>query len=103
MQGLELFQLQVTCAFITMQFLVLFFVISVCCLTFVLSEEWDIESFQKNVLDDEKVWLVEFYSTRCGGCVEFSDTWTKIEASMQSIATTKVNIDFAGSMELAQV
>lgn len=71
-------------------------------LVFVLADEWDPALFKKNVTDDNRIWLVEFYSTRCGGCKEFSPTWDKIAASMKSLRTTKVNIEEAGGMAIAK-
>ena len=74
----------------------------ICSLNLIISTQWDPSTFGTEVIDDEKVWLVEFYSTMCGGCIEFNPVWEKIEASMKSVATTKVNIDDAGGMALAQ-
>lgn len=38
----------------------------------------------------------------CGSCQEFAPTWEKVEKSMRSIATAKVNIDEKGGMAVAQ-
>lgn len=91
-----------TLRILKMQNLILLLVILQCSLALILAEEWDPESFKKKVIDDDKVWLVEFYSPRCGGCQEFSPTWEKVVESMKSILTTKVNIEEAGGMALAQ-
>ena len=71
-------------------------------LVFVLADEWDPALFKKNVTDDNRIWLVEFYSTRCGGCKEFSPTWDKVVASMKSLLATKVNIEETGGMAIAK-
>lgn len=72
------------------------------CVVRVASDDFDMTSFKTNVIDDERVWLVEFYSTMCGSCKEFSGVWSKIEASMKSIETTKINIDHPDGMEVAK-
>ena len=71
-------------------------------LVLVLADEWDPALFKKNVTDDNRIWLVEFYSTRCGGCKEFSPTWDKVVASMKSLLATKVNIEETGGMAIAK-
>ena len=73
-----------------------------CSLVLALADEWDPASFKKNVTDDNRIWLVEFYSTRCGGCKEFSPTWDKVVASMKSLLATKVNIEETGGMAIAK-
>ena len=72
------------------------------CVLRAASNDFDMTSFKSNVIDDERVWLVEFYSTMCGSCKEFSGVWSKIEASMKSIETTKINIDHPEGMEVAK-
>jgi thioredoxin-like negative regulator of GroEL len=66
------------------------------------AEDMDLATFKSTILTDEKVWLVEFYSGMCGSCKEFSATWSKVEKSMKSIATAKINIDNKGGMEIAK-
>ena len=56
----------------------------------------------KEVMEDERVFMVEFYSGMCGSCREFSPTWTKLENVAKNIATTKVNIDEPDGMEFAK-
>ena len=72
------------------------------CVLRAASNDFDMTSFKSNVIDDERVWLVEFYSTMCGSCKEFSGVWSKIEASMKSIETTQINIDHPEGMEVAK-
>eukprot|EP00596_Hydrurales_sp_CCMP1899_P011308 CAMPEP_0119043740 /NCGR_PEP_ID=MMETSP1177-20130426/25389_1 /TAXON_ID=2985 /ORGANISM="Ochromonas sp, Strain CCMP1899" /LENGTH=142 /DNA_ID=CAMNT_0007012511 /DNA_START=1 /DNA_END=429 /DNA_ORIENTATION=+ len=75
----------------------------VSCFTFVASEkDWNLKSFQENVLSDDRVWIVEFYSSMCGSCKEFSSIWEKVDSSLKSIATAKINIDDTGGMEVAK-
>ena len=60
------------------------------------------DKFNDNVVLSERVWLVEFYSDRCGSCKEFVPEWTRLEKQLVSIATGKINIDEAEGMKLAQ-
>lgn len=62
----------------------------------------DPDSFQNTVIEDGRVWVVEFYSGMCGSCQEFAPTWTRIEDSLKSIATGKINIDKKPGMQLAE-
>lgn len=41
-------------------------------------KDWDLKSFQEVVMSDERVWIVEFYSSMCGSCKEFSVIWEKV-------------------------
>ena len=70
----------------------------------VLAEErdWTLDDFQKSVVQDDRVWLVEFYSSMCGSCKEFSPTWDRIESTLSDVMKTKVNIDRKGGMEIAK-
>lgn len=79
-----------------------FFLLIALCAARATSDDFDMTSFKSKVIDDERVWLVEFYSTMCGSCKEFSGVWSKIEASMKSIETTKINIDHVDGMEVAK-
>lgn len=62
----------------------------------------DPASFEQEVLRDDRVWLIEFYSPMCGSCTEFTPTWTRLQNQMISIATGKINIDEEKGMALAQ-
>lgn len=65
-------------------------------------------TFKTTVLDDDRVWMVEFYSAMCGGCKEFASTWERLEkayltgTSTGAIASGKINIDDKQGMKLAQ-
>lgn len=45
----------------------------------VLALDLNLESFQQ-LLSDERVAVIEFYSPMCGSCKEFAISWTKIES-----------------------
>jgi thiol-disulfide isomerase/thioredoxin len=66
----------------------------------------DASRFKKSVLEDDKVWLVEFYSSMCGGCQEFASTWDKIEnefsKSVGKIVTGKISIDNKAGLKVAE-
>ena len=62
----------------------------------------DPDNFQSTVLDDSRVWVVEFYSGMCGSCQEFAPTWERLEKSLKSVATGKVNIDTKPGMKIAE-
>lgn len=70
---------------------------------FGITHEFEINpiSFASTVVDDERVWLVEFYSAMCGGCQEFEPTWIRLETYLTSIATGRINIDDKLGMKLA--
>ena len=82
--------------------LLLFFVAFSASLTSADQREWTLEEFKKNVIEDDRVWLVEFYSGMCGSCKEFAPTWDRIEMSLNDVLKTKVNIDQKGGMEVAK-
>lgn len=65
-------------------------------------KEWTLEEFKKNVIQDDRAWIVEFYSAMCGSCKEFAPTWDRIEMNLNDVLKTKVNIDQKGGMEVAQ-
>lgn len=75
---------------------------------FAAGSDLDASTFKTTVLDDERVWLVEFYSAMCGGCKEFASTWDRIEKAYQkgstsgAIASGKINIDDKAGMKIAQ-
>ena len=56
----------------------------------------------EEVLADERVFMVEFYSGMCGSCQEFAPTWAKLEKAAKNVATAKVNIDEEEGMKFAQ-
>lgn len=71
-------------------------------LAVVSAVEFNVESFKTDVINDDRVWLVEFYSTMCGSCQEFSSIWKKLDLSMRSISTAQINIDEPHGMAIAK-
>ena len=74
----------------------------------ILSKDLDPNTFTSTVLNDNKVWMVEFYSSMCGGCQEFASTWDRITQTFNeksydgSILSGKINIDKKDGMKLAE-
>ncbi|RYG65603.1 hypothetical protein EON64_11585 [archaeon] len=62
----------------------------------------DPKKFQEEVVSDERVWLVEFYSPMCGSCQEFAPTWHKIAQKTKTMVKGQVNIDTKEGMDLAE-
>jgi thioredoxin-like negative regulator of GroEL len=60
------------------------------------------ENFNEQVVGDERVWMIEFYSPMCGSCQEFSPTWKKLAQLAKSLAKAEVNIDTKQGMALAE-
>ena len=52
-----------------------------------VASDLDPTTFKASVIDDTRVWLVEFYSPMCGSCTEFAPTWAKVESAMKSVST----------------
>lgn len=67
-----------------------------------LSLELNPSGFDKEVLNDSNIWLVEFYSEMCGSCKEFSPTWDAITSKVKSLSCGKINIDDKFGTALAQ-
>lgn len=70
-------------------------------------KDLDPTKFASTVLDDDRVWLVEFYSSMCGGCQEFASTWNRIEKLYSkkndgAIVTGKINIDKKEGLKIAE-
>jgi hypothetical protein len=57
-------------------FVVIFTIISI---RVAAIEDLDPAFFKTLVLNDEKVWLVDFYSKLCHACAAFAPTWAKLE------------------------
>ena len=58
--------------------------------------------FQTEVVEDSRVWIVEFFSPMCGSCQEFASIWEKVEANMKTIRVGKINIDDPNGAALAK-
>ena len=62
-----------------------------------LSSQWSM------MQEDERAWLVEFYSPMCGSCKEFEPVFKRVSASLgQNIAVGTVNIDTKEGMNIAK-
>lgn len=60
------------------------------------------DTFVETVVDSDKVWVVEFYSSMCGSCQEFAPIWKKVKGAFTNVEYGEVNIDQKPGMELAQ-
>eukprot|EP00602_Paraphysomonas_sp_CaronLab_P001234 CAMPEP_0185022588 /NCGR_PEP_ID=MMETSP1103-20130426/5287_1 /TAXON_ID=36769 /ORGANISM="Paraphysomonas bandaiensis, Strain Caron Lab Isolate" /LENGTH=116 /DNA_ID=CAMNT_0027554715 /DNA_START=128 /DNA_END=478 /DNA_ORIENTATION=- len=58
--------------------------------------------FKEQVLEDDSVWVVEFYSSMCGSCKEFSPVWDSLNSKIKSLKTGKINIDDKDGLAVAQ-
>ena len=62
----------------------------------------DPENFA-DVVADNRVWLLEFYSPMCGSCKEFAPVWKTVEDYLDSkVMTSKINIDSKAGMKIAE-
>lgn len=53
-------------------------------------------------MKDDAVWAVEFYSSMCGSCQEFSPIWDSVTSKLKSVKSGKINIDTKQGMALAE-
>ena len=65
-------------------------------------KDLDDTNFDKEVLRDDQVWLVEIGSKMCGSCKQFEPTWQEVKERMKRINTGQVNIDEPNGMKIAQ-
>ena len=65
-------------------------------------KDLDATNFEKEVLRDDQVWLVEIGSKMCGSCQQFEPTWQEVKKRMKRINTGQVNIDEPNGMKAAQ-
>ncbi len=84
----------------------LFWCTIVCCLL-VLSQqstgvELSADNYEEQVLASPEVWVVEYYSSRCGSCVQFEKTWDEVTSTLKKVKVGRVNIENKGGMELAE-
>ena len=56
----------------------------------------------EEIIADDRVRVVEFYSAMCGSCTEFAPKWAQLERKLGSVVTSKINIDEKDGMDLAQ-
>lgn len=62
----------------------------------------DPSQFDQLVLNDSRVWVVEFYSPMCGSCSEFAPTWEALESKFKSVQSGKINIDKKEGLAIAK-
>ncbi|KAL3870288.1 hypothetical protein ACJMK2_038364 [Sinanodonta woodiana] len=43
----------------------------------------DVNNFEKLVLNSESAWIVEFYNSWCGHCINFAPTWKKLATDVK--------------------
>lgn len=87
---------------ISMHFTILGIVVLVNTLVLISASEISLQGFNEKVLKDERVWLVEFYSSMCGSCQEFTPIWEQVANHFTTVATAKINIDDKEGMAIAQ-
>mmetsp|Transcript_6303 Transcript_6303/g.12806 ORF Transcript_6303/g.12806 Transcript_6303/m.12806 type:complete len:153 (+) Transcript_6303:141-599(+) len=63
----------------------------------------DAGNFKSQVADSDSVWILEFYSPRCGTCAEMMPIYESVSQKLKSLANFGgVNIDEKDGMKLAQ-
>ena len=59
--------------------------------------------FQRKVLDNDYVWIVEYMGSRCGTCREMAPVWQAFFVKhMREVKVGQVSIDHEDGMELAE-
>ena len=53
----------------------------------------DVNNFEELVRNTNDIWLLEFYSERCGTCQEFEPTWKKVVPKINGVKIGRINID----------
>eukprot|EP00298_Acanthocystis_sp_HF-20_P005292 c15512_g1_i1.p1 GENE.c15512_g1_i1~~c15512_g1_i1.p1 ORF type:complete len:143 (+),score=38.92 c15512_g1_i1:22-450(+) len=60
------------------------------------------KNFEELVVQDSRVWMIEFYSSMCGSCKEFAGTWKKLSTQYEkSVMIGHVDIDKKDGKKLA--
>eukprot|EP00638_Chattonella_subsalsa_P001426 CAMPEP_0117734320 /NCGR_PEP_ID=MMETSP0947-20121206/595_1 /TAXON_ID=44440 /ORGANISM="Chattonella subsalsa, Strain CCMP2191" /LENGTH=120 /DNA_ID=CAMNT_0005549059 /DNA_START=201 /DNA_END=563 /DNA_ORIENTATION=- len=59
-------------------------------------DEWN------ELREDDKVWMVEFYSTMCGACQEFEPELEKIVKALPEVSFARVSIDNSDGAQIAE-
>ncbi len=62
----------------------------------------DVNNFEELVRNTNDIWLLEFYSERCGTCQEFEPTWKKVVPKINGVKIGRINIDKKEGLKLAQ-
>eukprot|EP00981_Chlorochromonas_danica_P015430 scaffold12089_cov176-Ochromonas_danica.AAC.8 len=86
-------------AVLLLAILSLYLVLAVCSRSVI---EISPNQFREDVIADDRVWLIEFYSSMCGSCQEFAPTWEKVANRAKSVQKGQVNVDDPQGMALAE-
>eukprot|EP00239_Pterosperma_sp_CCMP1384_P000743 CAMPEP_0197847606 /NCGR_PEP_ID=MMETSP1438-20131217/6564_1 /TAXON_ID=1461541 /ORGANISM="Pterosperma sp., Strain CCMP1384" /LENGTH=146 /DNA_ID=CAMNT_0043459573 /DNA_START=115 /DNA_END=555 /DNA_ORIENTATION=- len=64
----------------------------------------DKNNFEATVINSEEVWVLEYFSPRCGTCQDFVPIWDKVAKKLQSqgVNIGSVNIDNKPAQLLAE-
>ena len=62
----------------------------------------DVNNFEELVRNTNDIWLLEFYSERCGTCQEVEPTWKKVVPKINGVKIGRINIDKKEGLKLAQ-
>ena len=62
----------------------------------------DVNNFEELVRNTNDIWLLEFYSERCGTSQEFEPTWKKVVPKINGVKIGRINIDKKEGLKLAQ-
>jgi len=76
-------------------------IIYILCLSGFKAEKIDISNYEEKVLKSKEVWLLKYYSERCGSCQEFEPTWLSATKKIKKLKIGKVNIDEKSGIDLA--
>ena len=61
----------------------------------------DIENFDNEVNLSKEIWLIEFYSEKCGTCKEFYPIWIELTKNINYLKIGRVNIDNEKGLNIA--
>jgi hypothetical protein len=61
------------------------------------------DNWASNVLKSKNLFIIEYFSSKCGSCKEFSKTWDKLIPSIdKEFRVARVNIDSKAGTKLAK-
>ena len=61
----------------------------------------DIENFDSEVNISKEIWLIEFFSEKCGTCKEFYPIWIELTKNVNYLKIGRVNIDNEKGLNIA--
>lgn len=62
----------------------------------------NVQNYDNMVNKSKDIWLIEFYSERCGTCQEFEPIWKTVIPKIKNIKIGRVNIDDEQGLKLAE-